>query len=206
MYATVTLRSELDRDAVLIPGEAYIDSGLRRVAFVDAGGGKFQPRDIIGVEAEEGMVEVLYGLDEGETVVTSGQFLIDSESKLQEAVAVSMRDLPQGPPAAAPPAVPPRDAGARAGHASPAAGMCEAAHRSNPRTRASPSNPWCIITERRQMRNMCMTFITSILTAITGAGLTLAVGTATELGSPVKSMPAGASAFYLPNGGAPGRD
>jgi Cu(I)/Ag(I) efflux system membrane fusion protein/cobalt-zinc-cadmium efflux system membrane fusion protein len=121
MYATVTLRSELDRDAVLIPREAYIDSGLRKVAFVEAGGGKFQPREIqVGVEAEEGMVEVLYGLDEGETVVTSGQFLLDSESKLQEAVA-KMRDLPQSL-AAAPPAAPSGEAGAHAGHESPAVG------------------------------------------------------------------------------------
>ncbi len=124
MYATVTLRSELDRDAVLIPREAYIDSGLRKVAFIDAGGGKFQPREIqVGVEAEEGMVEVLYGLDEGETVVTSGQFLLDSESKLQEAVA-KMRDLPQSLAAAppAPPAAPSGEVGAHAGHGSPAAG------------------------------------------------------------------------------------
>jgi Cu(I)/Ag(I) efflux system membrane fusion protein/cobalt-zinc-cadmium efflux system membrane fusion protein len=87
MYANVTLRSELNRHALLIPREAYIDSGLRKVAFVDAGSGKFQPRDIqVGVEAEDGMVEVLYGLDAGERVVTSGQFLLDSESKLREAV------------------------------------------------------------------------------------------------------------------------
>ncbi|HOB74481.1 MAG TPA: efflux RND transporter periplasmic adaptor subunit [Phycisphaerae bacterium] len=97
MYATVTLRSELDREALLIPREAYIDSGVRKVAFVDAGEGKFQPREIhVGVEAEEGLVEVLYGLDEGDHVVTSGQFLLDSESKLQEAVA-KMR-APTAPP------------------------------------------------------------------------------------------------------------
>jgi len=91
MYANVKLESELSRDALLIPREAYIDSGERKVAFVDRGDGKFEPRDIqTGVEAEDGMVEVLYGLDEGEVVVTSGQFLLDGESKLKEAVAKMM--------------------------------------------------------------------------------------------------------------------
>jgi RND family efflux transporter MFP subunit len=91
MYANVTLRSDLDRDALLIPREAYIDSGIRKVAFIGLGDGKFQPREIqTGVEAENGMVEVLYGLDEGDRVVTSGQFMLDAESKLREANAKMM--------------------------------------------------------------------------------------------------------------------
>ncbi len=88
MYANIRLESELQRDALLVPREAYIDSGTRQVLFVDIGNGKFDPRDIqVGVEAEDGMVEVLDGLDEGEVVVTSGQFMLDAESKLKEAVA-----------------------------------------------------------------------------------------------------------------------
>ncbi len=88
MFANVTLAAELRRDALLIPREAYIDSGTRQVVFVDRGKGKFEPREIqVGVEAEDDMVEVLYGLDEGEVVVTSGQFLLDAESKLKEAIA-----------------------------------------------------------------------------------------------------------------------
>ena len=91
MYANIRLESELQRDAILIPREAYIDSGTRQVVFVNRGGGKFIPRDIqVGVEAENGMVEVLFGLDAGEVVVTSGQFMLDSESKLKEAVAKMM--------------------------------------------------------------------------------------------------------------------
>lgn len=91
MYANVRLESQLGRSVLLIPREAYIDSGTRMVAFVDLGNGRFSPRDIqVGVEAEDGMVEVLYGLDEGEVVVTSGQFLLDAESKLKEAVAKMM--------------------------------------------------------------------------------------------------------------------
>lgn len=88
MYANVMLKSELKRDALLIPREAYIDSGKRQLAFEYRGGGKFQPREIqVGVEGEDGMVEVLHGLDAGDVVVTSGQFLLDAESKLKEAVA-----------------------------------------------------------------------------------------------------------------------
>ena len=91
MFANIRLEAELKRDALLIPREAYIDSGTRKVAFVDLGQGKFSPRDIqVGVEAEDGMVEVLYGLDAGEVVVTSGQFMLDAESKLKEAVAKMM--------------------------------------------------------------------------------------------------------------------
>lgn len=98
MYATVVLHAELGRDALLIPREAYIDSGRRQVAFVEREPGKFEPRDIrVGVETEEGWVEVIYGLEEGEPVVVSGQFLLDAESKLREALR-KMRET--GAPAA----------------------------------------------------------------------------------------------------------
>lgn len=88
MYATVTLRADLDRSALLIPREAYIDSGTRKITFLDLGDGRYQPREIrTGVEAEDGLVEVQYGLDEGDSIVVSGQFLLDAESKLREALA-----------------------------------------------------------------------------------------------------------------------
>ncbi len=91
MYANIRLESKIKGDAILVPREAYIDSGTRQVAFVDLGNGKFAPRDIqVGVEAEDGMVEVRSGLDAGEIVVTSGQFMLDAESKLKEAVAKMM--------------------------------------------------------------------------------------------------------------------
>jgi len=88
MYANVMLFNDLNREALLVPREAYIDSGTRKVAFVVRDGGKFQPREIqVGVEAENGMVEVSDGLDEGDRVVTSGQFMLAAESKLKEAIA-----------------------------------------------------------------------------------------------------------------------
>ncbi|RMF80321.1 MAG: HlyD family efflux transporter periplasmic adaptor subunit, partial [Planctomycetota bacterium] len=98
MYANVTLRMDLNRDALLVPREAYIDSGVRKVAFVRRDEGKFEPREIqVGVEAEEGMVEVLYGLDEGDVVVTSGQFMLDAESKLKEAIAKMLESQQSAP-------------------------------------------------------------------------------------------------------------
>jgi hypothetical protein len=100
MYASVTLQADLDRQALLIPREAYIDSGTRTVAFVDLGGGKFEPREIqAGVEAEDGMVEVLSGLEAGQRVVVSGQFMLDAESKLREAIAKMLEAERPGPPA-----------------------------------------------------------------------------------------------------------
>jgi len=91
MYANVVLEGLLQDDAVLVPREGFIDSGVRKVAFVDRGKGKYQPRDIqVGVEGEGGAVEVLVGLEPGDVVVTSGQFLLDSESKLKEAVTKMM--------------------------------------------------------------------------------------------------------------------
>jgi len=91
MYANIRLDAKLAEAAVQLPREAYIDSGLRKLAFIYLGGGKFQPREIVtGVESEKGMVQVLQGLKEGDVVVTSGQFLIDAESKLREAVAKMM--------------------------------------------------------------------------------------------------------------------
>ena len=56
------------------------------MVFVTRGNGKFIPREVtIGISIDGGKIHVLSGLMPGETVVTSGQFLLDSESKLKEA-------------------------------------------------------------------------------------------------------------------------
>ena len=71
----------------MIPAEAVVRSGERDQVFVVRSPGKFEPRDVkLGVSAK-GLVQVLDGVSAGETVVTSSQFLIDSESKLREATA-----------------------------------------------------------------------------------------------------------------------
>jgi len=92
MFATVELQSTLRQEAVLAPRDAVISTGARNVAFVSLGEGKFEPRPIrLGVETSDGNVEILEGLKPGELVVTSGQFLLDSESRVREALAKMIR-------------------------------------------------------------------------------------------------------------------
>jgi multidrug efflux pump subunit AcrA (membrane-fusion protein) len=86
MYASVEIEGDSESYAILAPREAIIDSGQRQIVFVARGDGRFDPRPVkMGIEGEEGWVEV-EGLSAGETVVTSGQFLLDSESRLREAI------------------------------------------------------------------------------------------------------------------------
>jgi RND family efflux transporter MFP subunit len=88
MFVNVELENTLAAEKTLAPRSAIIDTGERQVAFVSRGEGKFEPRDVrLGVETGDGMVEIISGLKPGEMVVTSGQFLIDSESKIREALA-----------------------------------------------------------------------------------------------------------------------
>jgi multidrug efflux pump subunit AcrA (membrane-fusion protein) len=92
MYADIEIRSRLAEDRRLVPRSAIIDTGQRKVAFVSQGRGRFEPRNVItGVETEKGQVEILDGLQAGEMVVTSGQFLLDSESKIREALGKMIR-------------------------------------------------------------------------------------------------------------------
>jgi hypothetical protein len=86
MYATVTLINQLAPEATLVPDVAVINTGLRSVVFTMPEPGRFEPREVtIGVRAENNFLQVLSGLAPGETVVVSGQFLLDSESRLREA-------------------------------------------------------------------------------------------------------------------------
>ncbi len=101
MYATVELSSELSPSAVLVPDRAVLRSGERNTVFVALDGGRFDPRTVsLGAQAEGGFDEVMSGLKEGERVVTSGQFLLDSESQLREAIQKMQR--PNAPPASMP--------------------------------------------------------------------------------------------------------
>ena len=85
MYAGVEIAIRLG-DKVAVPEGAIIDTGIRKVAIVDKGSGYFEPREVkLGTKAGD-YYEVLDGLKVGERVVTSANFLIDSESKLKEAV------------------------------------------------------------------------------------------------------------------------
>lgn len=91
MYADVRIKSVTKGDGLIIPSEAVIRSGERNIVFVLREKGKFIPRDVIlGHSLDGGRIEILAGLVEGEPVVTSGQFLLDSEAKLKEAVQKMM--------------------------------------------------------------------------------------------------------------------
>ena len=87
MYADIRIETVLKGEGLMVPSEAVIRTGQRNVVFVSAGQGKFMPRDVIlGPALDHEQVQVLAGLAAGESVVVSGQFLLDSESNLKEAV------------------------------------------------------------------------------------------------------------------------
>ncbi len=87
MYANVEIRVPAVSGAVKVPSEAILRTGERNVVIVEKDKGYFEPREItIGAEGD-GYSQVTGGLREGETVVVSSQFLIDSESNLKEAVS-----------------------------------------------------------------------------------------------------------------------
>ena len=85
MYANVEIKVHLGQK-LAVPEGAIIDTGLRQLAIVDKGSGYFEPREVKVGSKVEGYYEVIKGLKAGEKVVTSANFLIDSESKLKEAV------------------------------------------------------------------------------------------------------------------------
>lgn len=87
MYTNIRLSARGQRPVLVIPGSAVIRSGERDVVFVALDGGKFEPREVtLGMEGDDGYVQAATGVSVGEQVVTSAQFLIDSESRLQEAI------------------------------------------------------------------------------------------------------------------------
>jgi membrane fusion protein, copper/silver efflux system len=85
MYADVSLKIDMG-EKLAVPEEAIIDTGVRQVAFIDKGSGYFEPREVkLGVKVDQ-YYEVIEGLKPGERVVTSANFLIDSESSFKEAM------------------------------------------------------------------------------------------------------------------------
>jgi multidrug efflux pump subunit AcrA (membrane-fusion protein) len=87
MFATVELQAELEPSVLLVPDAAVLRSGQKNTVFVALDGGRFEPRIVVlGPRSENNMYQVLSGLKSGERVVTSGQFMLDSESQLREAI------------------------------------------------------------------------------------------------------------------------
>ena len=87
MYANVYLKSTVSEDSLVIPQESVIRSGVRNLVFLSLGKGRFEPRDVkLGMEGNDNEYQVLEGLKEGEEIVISAQFMLDSESRLREAI------------------------------------------------------------------------------------------------------------------------
>ncbi len=90
MFADVTIQSGEQVNALVVPSQAVLHTGNRDIVLVVRGAGKYLPREVnLGVDSE-GLVQIISGLQEGEEIVTSAQFLIDSESKLREAASKMM--------------------------------------------------------------------------------------------------------------------
>jgi len=103
MYATVRFQPVVARDAVLVPSLAVLRTGQRNLVVLARKDGRFSPREVqLGSEGD-GRVQILSGLAAGERIVTSAQFLIDSESNLREAVQKLLASRgTEGPAAKAP--------------------------------------------------------------------------------------------------------
>lgn len=96
IFSAVSILSDTRDNAVVVPSESVVRSGGKPQLFVVREPGKFEPRSVtLGIESE-GRVEILSGVRVGEEVVTSAQFLVDSESKLREATAKMMSSLNSG--------------------------------------------------------------------------------------------------------------
>ncbi|MBI4063409.1 MAG: efflux RND transporter periplasmic adaptor subunit [Elusimicrobia bacterium] len=86
MYVNAAIMVDLGMK-LAVPESAVLDTGERRIVFLDLGGGRIEPREVkVGQEAQ-GFYELLSGIEEGERVVTSANFLIDSESRLKAAIS-----------------------------------------------------------------------------------------------------------------------
>jgi Cu(I)/Ag(I) efflux system membrane fusion protein/cobalt-zinc-cadmium efflux system membrane fusion protein len=108
MYADVVVQGPPVRDAVVVPLSAVIQSGERDIVFVDLGDGRFQPREVeVGTRGGNDRIQILHGVAAGQSVVTQGQFMLDSESRTEEAISKFRRReqakdtnvAPEAPPA-----------------------------------------------------------------------------------------------------------
>lgn len=88
MYAEVILEGSLG-ETVVVPENAVIVTGERALVFVDAGEGRYLPREVVTGQRTDAGVAILSGLHAGEKVVTAANFLLDSESRLKSALARS---------------------------------------------------------------------------------------------------------------------
>lgn len=87
MFAQVSIKAGASTESLVVPANAVLNSGKGQTVFVARGEGKFEPRSVTsGLRDDQGFVQILTGLSEGEAVVVSAQFMLDSESRLREAL------------------------------------------------------------------------------------------------------------------------
>lgn len=92
MYADVYIQTGVGQVGIQIPNEAVIRTGLRNLVFLVLPDHTFAAQEVtLGMPLDNGMIQILTGLVPGETIVTSGEFLLDSESNLREAVQKMMK-------------------------------------------------------------------------------------------------------------------
>jgi Cu(I)/Ag(I) efflux system membrane fusion protein len=137
MLAQVTILGGPKRDVLLVPSEAVIRTGTRDVVIVSEGAGTFRSVPVrVGLEGS-GKTEVLEGVEAGQQVVVSGQFLLDSEASLRTGLPRLEGSAPQDahaghapPKADAPAARPPAAEDPHAQHRTPAPTSEHAGHAS----------------------------------------------------------------------------
>ncbi|ODU05283.1 MAG: efflux transporter periplasmic adaptor subunit [Thiobacillus sp. SCN 63-1177] len=93
MFANIDIQANKQVDALVVPSEAIVRTGTQEQVFIQRAPGQFEPRSVtVGVSAN-GQTQIVSGLKAGEIVVTSSQFLLDSESKLKEATAKMLKAI-----------------------------------------------------------------------------------------------------------------
>jgi membrane fusion protein, copper/silver efflux system len=86
MYGDVEIATGTQEPVVTVPTSSVIDSGSRQVVIIDLGDGRFEPKDVKLGRRGSGYVEILEGIQDGDSVVVDGNFLIDAESNLSTAL------------------------------------------------------------------------------------------------------------------------
>ncbi len=91
MYADVTLHGPEIRSAVIISRSAVLRSGERDLVFLALGEGRFRPQEVrLGMAGQGDRIQILEGIEPGQEVVVQAQFMLDSESRIQEAISKFM--------------------------------------------------------------------------------------------------------------------
>jgi membrane fusion protein, copper/silver efflux system len=96
MFVDVELSVKIP-PAISVPSDAVLDTGMKKTVFVDRGNGYFEPREVETVWRLGNRIEITKGLAPGERIVTSGTFLIDSESRMEQTAAGISGSLAKDP-------------------------------------------------------------------------------------------------------------